>query len=171
MYVKKGNDRFVVIFPRLGFVLKFAMFHPYQAWQYFFDDVKHFRTRNILERFTWNHHVYGGYQRLLLKGLISNWIEFWYFLRRRKKVLQPTYFSLFFINVQKYGKPCPIADDVLWHKFVTVLGNNVFDCAHHFDEPENFCIDGLEVKMCDYGDERLVSLLNRHGEEIFAILN
>ncbi len=133
MHIKKGFNRFVFVFPSLGFVVKFPRIY---LWWFLRNFGKCFfkgQWRWIGRQFSFPIEAYGSWKRGIFKGIIDNWREFQFYQRTKHIVIEPTYFSLFgFINVQRYGESEKIALGVMWGSFIQIIGEEaVWRDNHH----------------------------------------
>lgn len=145
---KRGSSRFVWIFEKQGFALKFPIFSfcdvVRMLWKYRF-----YSRQTILllllqgERFT---HL-----KCSISGFKSNWFEYRFFQQNRlQPFLLPTDFSFFGIcNIM------PLGQDILcgWYPlsqiFIDLIGVNVD--THHFSKTDNFCLYRGHLCIRDYG--------------------
>jgi hypothetical protein len=169
MIFKKGRYRFVFVFPQLGIAVKLPAIRLFKAIGTLIGHVIHLRFRRLL----WNMarpigHGFEGCQDELFGGVWTNWNEFWFYQQTRNEFLQPTYFSLFgLFNIQKAGRPCDLDDDDLWFQIKEIVGDDVYDDAHHFRNSSNFCSDNGKIKMLDYGNKKTHRIIAEHGKKIF----
>lgn len=169
MTFKKGSNRVVFVFPSLGIAIKFPFIHLFETIYTVIKHIIHLRFSHIwVEAFiSADNEVCWGYRRALFYGIIVNWREFLFFRRERSSFLLPTYFSFFgLFNVQKAGESCLISGMDLWLQFLEFTERGVLEAGHHFQNPENFCINNGELKILDYGDKNTQLVVTKYGKKI-----
>jgi len=115
---------------------------------------------------TWPIEIRGSFGSLMLRGLITNWGEFWLYYKTKNPFLQPTYFSFLGIfNIQQYGKPCDNALDP-WPQFFRLTNGQIREDNHHFEDFSNFCLNQGKIKMLDYGNKKSWGVIIAYGEKI-----
>jgi|SRR5680860_183156 len=172
MQFYKGTDRFVVLFPTLGIVVKFPIINLWFAICLLWDYVK--TGERQLFREIWNYSVeqMPGFKWFLFRGLFANWCEFLFYWQTKNIFLQPTYFSLFgLFNIQKIGKPCLIVDEDLWCQLCELTNREVVNDEHHFSNHCNFCFTDGRLKIIDYGGTKCREIVNQFGEKISEHFN
>lgn len=156
MQIRRGSDRVVFLFPVLGIAVKFPVFHFVTAWQLLFGGFK---------KYGWE--LMGNAADVLFRGLADNWMEFWFYIRTRNPLLQPTYFSLCgFVTIQRYGQPCSFRDADLWHQLKKLTEEQVQEDGHHFSNSHNFTFDQGVLRIFDYGSCRTRKVIANHGVKI-----
>ena len=172
MQIKKGDDRVVVVFPELGFVLKFPVI---RLWIVFRQTILFIWNRDftsIQKHWMYPMRAWGGFRGLLFKGLAANWSEFWFYWQTRNRFLQPTYFSFFgLLNIQRFGTPCSLKGADLWCQLHEMTNRKVWDDSHHFAEPSNFCLIDGKLRMLDYGSPASRGVVTLYGEKIFELFD
>ncbi len=170
MQFKKGSDRFVFVFPRLGLVVKFPRIYIWIAVKTFFRYIhKKGFIPYIKKWFNYDIRAIGGFKRLVYKGVHDNWHEYKYYSATKHVFLQPTYFSLFgFLNVQKYGEYQKMPFDFLLKHFMDITNGEAFNDNHHFASSRNFCFENGKIKITDYGSSRTQEVITKWGEKIVA---
>lgn len=174
---KRGRNRLVFIFPKLGVVVKFPILHLSRifgmikghfsegGWKFFWKTFKH-------EFNYYTADTIGSFKREVFFGLIANWNEFYLYWKTRSLFLQPTYFTLFgFLNIQKYGNPCQLQDVDLWCQLHILTDGKVWDDSHHFSNSKNFSFDDGKLRIVDYGSYTVNNVVILHGEKIFNSFN
>lgn len=158
MLIKKGKNRWVVIFPAVGLAMKFPIIHLARALQQFFRQGFHNPYPGDISKSLTEH---------LFQGMGDNWREFWFYLRHRHPFCQPTYFSLFGLcNIQRAGLPCGRSMQALWHEINEVTDGQAFKDAHHFCNPLNFCHINKQFKMLDYGHPKTQQIISQYGHQL-----
>jgi hypothetical protein len=164
--IKRGQDRLVLVLPALKIAVKFPIIHLFLALR----DFKHFSQEwGALKKYLmFPIETEAGLKGYLSRGVLSNWNEFWFYLKTRNPFLQPTYFSFFgFLNIQKCDEPCQSSDDNLWRQFIEIAGNSICQDPHHFYNHQNFCVYKNRLRMLDYGNRQVRDIITRHGTEIY----
>jgi len=170
MQIKKGQNRIVFVFPKIGIVIKIPIVHFIS----FTRNVSFWSTSNcsLSEYFRLSRKDIGGPRRLLFKAIADNWGEFYFFLKTRHLFVQPTYFSFFgFFNIQKRGEHCNISCTDIWCQLHELTDGMVWKDSHHFAEPKNFCLDKGKLKIVDYGDPEVQEVITKYGMKIFDEFN
>lgn len=169
MYLKKGSNRFVFIFPSLGFVLKIPRIFIRTVLKIFLKRLWRKQWKMIEVEFSYNTEQYGTWARALFKGISDNWSEFEFYQNTRHIALEPTYFSLFgFLNIQQYGKPEKINYIIMGRNMVKVIGEDIiFRDPHHLTSSSNFSFRGGKIRFCDYGSPKTRSIITDFGCKIF----
>ena len=156
--------------PAVHFILKMGLYRYILRNKNF---APHLLTFNFFDSFTASISP-------LTEGVHSNWLEFYYYLKTRNKLLVPTYFSFFgLLNIQKqivkikigryklnypFEDLVPIIDDYHRHNSITVQ----IPFIHHMLK-ENYCWgDDNHLMMFDYGNQSLLPFIYEKGEEIHA---
>jgi hypothetical protein len=165
---KKGHNRFVVVFPSLGIAIKFPIINFWAARCEACSELKlggwkHFKT--------WLGYpmvVYWGFKWCIFRGFAANWGEFRFYHQTHNPLLQlqPTYLSLGFVNIQRYGETLQVESVDLWVQLVQIAQKDVWVDSHHFANPENFCLVDGKIRMLDYGSSKVQSFILKHGAAI-----
>ena len=182
MEIKKGQQRIVLVLPRLNIVIKFPIIYLNAAVAnsfYLFRDVIRIRDKEaIKERLkieflaTLDSSMITSILGSLFGGILVNWKEFKFYWKTKNSLLQPTYFSFLGIfNIQRYGKLCQSRPVDLWCQLRKLTNNEVFKDSHHFDNPNNFCVDNGRLKMLDYGNNKCQLVIMLYGEKISEFFN
>ena len=177
MYISKGSTRLVVIFPFMGFVIKFPLPKPIVFTKSFFRALKYkVKGETKLWEFVFAMDKDGTYttniRLTLLNGIYHNWKEYKLWRMTRSSFLEPTFFSLFvLINIQKYGKPLEVHYGTLWHQMLNYSNGQVWDNGHHFSNPNNFSFLNGNIKMIDYGDFGIEKVVIKYGDEIVRLFD
>lgn len=167
MHIAKGRTRFVIAFPRLGFVIKFPFI---QIWV-FKDTIQTLLKKEwglVWEKwFVRVENPYGHPNKVLI-GIWSNLLECYFWYKTRHPVLFPTWFSfLGLFNIQKYGKPLG-NDEAGYVAFVIdrLSNQETQFCEHGFEDPSNYTsVDG-RLRIIDYGSRRLWPIMTEYGHKI-----
>lgn len=168
MKIKKGNNRIVFTFPKLGFVIKlpvinwFKAFKPVLTWK-----VGGIKSRRMLIRyFQWPVEASEGFKNYLFRGFLANIAEYKFYKKTKHSFLKPTYFSLFgLFNIQKYGPLCELGEIDFWCQLYALTDGDVFADGHHFASPHNFSLED-KLQMLDYGSKRTHKVIIEHGDNI-----
>ncbi|MDD2680746.1 MAG: hypothetical protein PHE20_01430 [Patescibacteria group bacterium] len=174
MKIKKGNNRIVFTFPFLGIVIKFPIINLFRVFKTVFTGrVEGIRNKKLFKRyFEWSVHDPNSFKYALFRGLLANWSEFRFYRNTKNPFLTPTYFSLLgFVNIQKHGRECQLLQADLWCQLFALTGGKVFDDAHHFSEPHNFCLQKDKLQIFDYGSSRTHKVILEYGEKIVENFN
>ncbi len=159
MLIKKGKNRIVLIFPALGFALKFPNIHFIRAARQLFTYGFHNPFPGEINRSLTEH---------LFKGIGDNWREFRFYFTRHHPFCLPTYFSLFGLcNIQRAGKPCRLGMQELWNEIHSITAGEAFQDAHHFSNPLNFCHVGNHLKILDYGHLKTQEIIEKFGSQLY----
>ncbi len=159
--VKRGTKRIVLIFPKYGFALKFAIFQPVA--------LLHLLWRMRRNRISWIYTLIsrGSAVNMLIpgniEGFLENWREYRFFKRHPSPFLFPVYFSLFgFVNVLPIKNQLP--SDIDYEKLCILFNayTTVNEDGHHFKNPENFCFRGGHLCMTDYGSSLTQKVIRQH---------
>lgn len=162
--IKKGENRIVLILPLIRLVIKVPIIHLVNAIQILLYDLKHGSLR---KSFKYTTEQYGTWQRFLFRGIIDNWSEFQFYRKTRHPFTQPTLISFFgLLNIQRMGSSCSIDSIDLWCQLYELTGGEVFRDSHHFNNPDNFCLENGKLGMLDYGNIRVQSVITDFGEQI-----
>lgn len=168
MQIKKGQNRIVFIFPRIGIVVKIPIIHFIAVSRLFMRRIKERDWKFLKQELIWSIDGLPGYKRLLLKGIFDNWREFWFYLRTRHPFLQPTYFSfLGLIDIQPLGDLLNISIDDFRNQLYEITKGAIDDDGHHFNVLRNFCFVENKLKILDYGDPRTQKVVLECGMKIF----
>lgn len=171
MEIKRGMNRFVLLMPNLGMVLKF----PRILWRDFFSACWYYlKTGNIEEMFGELEFPVevSEIKFTLCKGFHDNWKEFEFSLRERNGNLETTYFSLFgILNLQQASGSSTDFD--VWSVLRKTGTDEEKDALqkdiHHFSNPENFSLtkEG-KIKLRDYGSKKTQKVLKTLNKDFFA---
>lgn len=171
MQIKKGQDRFVFVFPSLKIVVKLPIIHFVIA---FYPELlrvafgKSIRTGLKYSKGYFLMRRPSPFWRALFKGLHDNWGEFHFYQKTKNVFLQPTYFSFFgFLNIQLYGELYPDKDEDIWRKLCVITNDDVMNNPHHFRKSCNFCLHNGRLRILDYGDVKTQEIISRCGVKIF----
>lgn len=165
--VRKGSCRIVIDFIQLGFVVKLPIVHFVMLAQ----SLRAFARRKALIRFSrWvafplDNNGFWGLKRLLFKGIADNWREFYFSIRERHPLVQPTYFSLLgLINVQRRGDPLSTEYREFRRQLEQLAGTEQFySDSHHLASMDNFVqVDG-RIRMVDYGSGKTRKVILERG--------
>ncbi|MFA6594332.1 MAG: hypothetical protein WCT16_03695 [Candidatus Buchananbacteria bacterium] len=153
-FLKQGHTRFVVLIPCLGIAIKIAKINFFKGLHRLFIEpweIKGHVWYWFKCQLIWNS-LYGDcFRHHLFRGINANWQEFWFYLRTRHRLLQPTYFSfLGLFNIQKIASAPLITKNRPYFQFYYLSPKA--NGEHNFDSPENFCLEYNHLKILDYGD-------------------
>lgn len=166
----KGSRRIVLIFPKLGFVIKlprifiwvfmkrmfkFFPYYPKNKWQW------------MKKWFKYDVDVLTGFRDIMYKGIHDNWYERQLYKKTKNVLLQPTYFSFFgILNIQKYGEIHKMYFAYLLQEFMNLTEDEAWKDNHHFANWRNFCFENGKLKIIDYGSKRTQKIILKYGEKI-----
>jgi len=170
MKFKKGRYRFVLILPSLGMVIKLPFIRLFKAAAAFKTCVMQWDSKWFTTLMSYGIDQEGivGFRHLLVGGIVFNWREFIFSNITGNPFLQPTYFSLFgLINIQKLGAECLLEKDEFWCQLREITSHLADDDGHHFRKPENFCFDGKNLRIIDYGNKKTQLVVTECGAKIF----
>lgn len=117
-------------------------------------------------------------KKYLFGGIIENVLEAKCYLLTRHRLLAPLYLPLIILNI--YGKESGVGnfdEDKLLDK-INELGYTQNEewvstfrrCIHTFESLDNLAFDGKKVKILDYGEKGIKSLLLKYGDRIEELL-
>lgn len=168
IHFEKGEDRFVVVFPSLKVALKFPRIHLFTGVMSLYRHVKRGNWNDLV--FAWQMSIdvpMLGYKRLLFRGLVVNWREFVFYRRAQHPFLQPTYVSFFgLMNVQRADEMLVADKKLFWRQMREITNDRVYDDPHHFENPDNFCLNEGTLRILDYGSLRTYKVVIRCGKKI-----
>jgi len=160
-----GTNRVVVEIISLGLVFKFPIIRLIALYRSVLGFVRGTAFVPFSRWFSYPMESEGflGFRRLVFKGVMDNWREYWFCLVERHSFAQPTYFSFFgLVNIQLRGEPL-VMDQ--WEfrgqlqKFIEVL----YSDAHHFTSINNFCISDGKLRILDYGSRKTQNIIRERG--------
>jgi hypothetical protein len=175
--IKTGKDRIVIVFPRLGFVLKVARLNNLKSNRLFKDVTDAYfciKTTSIKERLL---NVSGILEHFYARGIYANLREKRGWKKTKNPFLMPTFFSFFgFVNIMPYAKRV-----ITWTEFddldilmqISYYSGFIWQVSPHtFTKADNFCIDEFDkVKMIDYGFRDSDKFIIRCGQTLYESLN
>jgi hypothetical protein len=176
MKIERGTTRIVIIIPFLGIVIKIARINLLQGFHCLFIfplkcAIKNRSFKKVPPYFfrqliVFDSRVLYSFRNLLFRGTNANWQEFWFYLKTRHILLQPTYFSFFgLFNIQKIAfRPLITKSDCdLQFHAITPKAR-----GHHFENANNFCLDkDNKLKFLDYGDKEVREVVISAGDIIY----
>lgn len=120
---------------------------------------------------TKKYECYSTVNIFLLAGIMAN-LQEWRFYRKTKNIfVMPTYFSfLGIINIQKRGSRICFWDDVGVRCYIHKNCQNslqLFCDGHTLSNIDNFCLDGKNFRMVDYGSRYIESFLEVNGKNLY----
>ncbi|MFZ2038795.1 MAG: hypothetical protein WAV11_02565 [Minisyncoccia bacterium] len=165
-----GNSRLVLVFPLLGFVIKFPKINLKPIYDLVRDVLlNRWKNQEMLWSlpididFSPRHKLYGG--------IYENWFEWKAWRKTHYKLLCPTWFSFFgLFNIQKYGAALK-SDQVDMKKAINKVtnGDSCHSHSHGFDGAENYCERSGHIQMIDYGTRRLWPVIKKYNQEIVRL--
>ena len=168
--VKKGTSRLMVFFTKKKIVIKFPWFDPKLFLKIFFCSLKKPEKRTleddlIVER-------YGNIRQFIGKRFLENKKDYLFSVREaaRNPFPQPTHRLLFFgfASVQTWGRKCVIHPDDFKSQIWSLTGGKVAVDLHHWENPDNFCVDeNGKIRMHDYHEEITKQLIREFGLKIY----
>ncbi len=169
MLFQKGTTRFVLVFPRLGFVLKLPIINFKNVW-WGIKYTKRNGWKASLE--VWKNKVTNQNSPFysVMMGLMANWMEWCFWNKTKHPLLQPVYFSAFgLINIQKYGKPLEYSE-VEWlgmnMQVITNQTSHSHGRGHTFGEAKNYTAVNGHLRLLDYGSKNLWPVIHRYGDKM-----
>lgn len=166
MHFAQGRWRFVIIFPRLGLVLKLPRFYWHTAWRNFW----HMATTLSRRKVFWAY-IKLEVLPLIIGGLGPNLSEFWFYLKTRHPILLPTYFSFFgLLNIQSaQGRTPNQGPREFSRRNYDIIESEWPDHRrqkdqHHFIDPENFAIVNGKLRVRDYGGRGIQQAIMMAGK-------
>jgi len=169
MLFQKGTTRFVLVFTKLGFVIKLPIIKFGNIW----SGVKYTKKYGWkASSEIWKIEVTSQHSPFysMIMGIIANRLE-WYFWRKTKHpLLQPTWFSAFgLINIQKYGKPLQYRE-IGWlgmnMQVVTNQTSHAHVRGHTLGEANNYTSVNGQLRLLDYGSKNVWPVILNYGEKI-----
>lgn len=163
MKTKKGQTRIVIILG--GLVIKFPRIDIY----YFFKTLHYwFKKGEILKNIRTTTYDKVEVKYYLLKGITNNWSEFLFYQKTKHPFLMPTFFSLFgLLNIQKAGPILQMDGRPFFNAIDKIINKGSWKGGHTFSNPENFCWTNNHLKIVDYGDTQVQSVIKKHGHKIY----
>lgn len=161
--VKRGTKRNVLIFPKYGFALKFAIFQPVALLRLLFNIRKNGGIQYKYLIITKGSAMLGVCTPGNIEGFLENWREYRFFKKNPGPFLFPVLFSLFgIVNVLPIKDELP--SDIDREKFrVLFKAYSIGDWdGHHFKNPENFCFREGYLCMTDYGSLLTQEVILQH---------
>lgn len=169
MNFKRGKDRFVLVFPSIGIVIKLPVIRINRVIDRVRSNIKRKDWKRLWSDFLkWNPENHYAISGMLLRGVMANQREGFLWKRTRNSFLQPTIFSFFgLVNIQKYAVPYP--DDggtSFWIQIRKITHEDVYCNPHQFSEPKNFCLVDGRLRILDYGGQGSTWIVVKHGRKI-----
>lgn len=168
MNIKKGSDRVVITFPALGIVVKIARIRIFKAIYWLLKETIKHDWPALEKRFTHPMNAPWSIWGLVFRGLVSNWMEFYFYQTTKHPILQTTFFSLAgLVNVEKYCDPCN-KENCPYKELKRIAGTRaILKDMHHLGNPKNFCIVNGKLKFLDYGSKETRNFINQYGSKIY----
>jgi hypothetical protein len=175
--IKTGEDRIVIAFPRLGFVLKVARLSISKLANLFKDVKRFYFGKTVMTLQGKINHLRYLIEYFYLRGIYANLKEGQTWKRTKNPFLWPTWFSFFgLVNI------CPYAERVLTEeeydnsdllKQISFFSGYRWQISPHtFEMAYNFCVDEFgKVKMLDYGFENSEIFITYCGQNLYENLN
>jgi hypothetical protein len=172
----EGTTRIVIAVPLLGVAIKIARINPLKGLQrLFIFPLKYTIKKGNFKKF-WNYlyrettecnsRSINSSRYYLFRGINANWQEFWFYLKNRHPLLQPTYFSFFgLFNIQRIAYKPLITKSECGCQFIILAPRTL---THGFESAANFCLDKNDkLKFLDYGDEKIRKVIISDGDKIY----
>lgn len=171
--IKKGKNRIVFIFPSIGIVFKFSIIHFLTGLHILYRHIKRGHWEFIKEEWGWpvDNHALGGWKNYFFRGLVINWNEFQFYRQTHNPFLQPTYLSLGFLNIQRYGEPCNLNANDFLLQLTELTDYGIWDDSHHFGNPNNFSLTNGVLRILDYGSHYNQKVILKYGTKIVQMFN
>jgi hypothetical protein len=168
MFAVRGEDRFVLVFPTLGIVMKFPVIWLYRTLDLILTEVEKGRYGVLKYVCTkWAPECRYVVSGMLLCGIIANQRERALSKRARNSFPQPTLFSFFgLVNIQKFGKPCSGNYLDLWLQVRKITKESAYRNPHQFSMPCNYTIVDGKLRILDYGGHGSSWVVLKYGEKI-----
>lgn len=164
MIIKKGSSRIVLLIA--SYAVKLPIIRPIKAIKVIWKAVLCGRLMACLTA-PYDSESLLTFQRLLLRGLFDNLMEYYFYLTNNSQFLAPTYFSFFgLLNIQKAGSSIK-TDHLNFKRQMRYLTN--WDCendGHTFANTNNFCIINCKLVIVDYGSIKTQQVLKNYGNII-----
>ena len=173
MYVRKGNTRIVIAFPKMGFVIKIAKICIFGPLKWFIQDIIH--SRGSWKRATLTWRLMGVENRIgpkfpIVGGIMANWHERKKWRLTKHKFLCPTFFTfLGLFNIQKFEKPLEPDGLHIGALMSRITNCDSQRCGHGFENAENYCNKDGHLQMIDYGDSRQWPVIEKYAEKILLL--
>ncbi|MFC1622445.1 hypothetical protein ACFL1Y_00405 [Patescibacteria group bacterium] len=166
MEIKEGKNRKVIIVN--GLAIKFAKIKIKKCILQIKKAIEHKNIKFVL-RLPYSDIRFNNPRKSLFKGIMDNFSEFLFFIKKRYSILAPTYFSFFsLVNIQKAGKKISINKEVFRVEIEEKLGSgNFYKNPHTFRNKNNFCILNNQIKIHDYADKKTQKVLDNFRDRIF----
>lgn len=175
--IRTGKTSIVIVFPRLGFVLKVARIDKFRIRRIFryirmlFTEPK---SKNFSSKFA---QLNFRLDNFAIGGIYANIRERRLWKRTKNPFLLPTWFSLFGVmNICPYAKNVLTREQYNSSKFPLQL--DIFSElwsqveGHTFARATNFCVDDLgKVKLIDYGFKHCEKVIRHCGQGLYDNLN
>ena len=170
-----GTTRVVVVFPKLGIVLKVARIN----WKQIGDALERTalwlsgdkKFRKIIPTFA---KLIKHFKILNFRGLMANIYEWKMWKETKSAFLWPTSFSfLGLVNIQPLAKRLVKEGDLdyesWWTRVQIATEFYSWECCHAWEE-RNFCFDSVGApKMLDYGSRALLEVFRRFETKLLSV--
>lgn len=159
------------VFPKLNFVIKI----PHISFSLLYLAIRLFLKNDSRDK------VRESIKNLICGGIRENKVENNFWKKNRYNFLAPTFFSFFgILNVQKYADINSLLNFV-WQIRISP-GDIILDffskegkasgwLKHSFKNVENFGFSNGKVLILDYGEKKIISILQKYGEKAFQKIN
>lgn len=164
MNIRIGSNRIVLLVSSLGIAIKIPRI---RFFVFLKDTFRNVHNRTLIKSWSYPMQLYFSPKNMLFKGIADNWRESSFWRNKRHRFTQPTIFSLFgFVNIQRLGEPCTVKRVDHWCQLHEITDGAVFQDSHHFENPQNFCFCGSEIRIIDYGSPKVQSVIEEYGLSI-----
>jgi len=167
--IKTGEDRIVIVFPQLGFVLKVARF----GFCILLQSFKRMRKSKSANRRKYFVVDIRSTCSAFHKALGENLRERKVWKNTKSIFLVPTWFSFFgLVNIMAYAKKVLTDDEYYGSDLLMQISyySGFSWCVnlHAFENGSNFCIDEFgKVKMLDYGFKKSEEFIANWGQKLY----
>lgn len=169
MKIVYGNDRMVLVFPKLGIVVKFGRIKLKQAIEIFLCySSKRKRWWLIPPFFKQSYLEWNSFQSLMFQGIVSNQFEYKLWRKTKHAILTPTIFSFFgLFNIQEYVEIAGSeTSDDFWYRLNQLADPVWLWRDKHAFSHNNYSIKNGKIKFVDYGNRTIIGTVLRFGDTI-----
>jgi hypothetical protein len=166
MQVHKGSARIVIAIPTIHVAVKLPIIRILMVSKKTYQLIRRSEWDRLAKLCQWNSKYHRSFKRLLLKGILDNWSEFFFYLCNRENPFpQATYFSFFgLINLQRYDTPCDIPERTFYKQLSELTNRTAMKDLHHFENSNNFSFRDGRLVMHDYGSKVTRAIIVLYGE-------
>ncbi len=168
MHIKKGKDRFVLVFPALGIVFKFPVIRLNDVLKRIVRDSRDNSWKALRGYyFKWNPNSPFNASGKIFKGILANIRERRLWKSTQSDFLVPTFFSACgLLNIQKYSRPHGGEYLDLWIQIRKITNEEAYSNPHQFSEVGNYSLVDGKLRMIDYGGYGSEKVVTKYGQLI-----